>query len=711
MKTLIIIFTGILLSNLLYSQAIFNVKANGQQGDTAYIHYNDTLFLTSEGTEDLLIDEDFTNQTLGALNSNNIISFVDQCKNQKKCAWIDETGSDTIRQIFTNNLVTNSNLIAKFELRCGTQGSSCDGPDMANEGVYLQCSNDSGIVWDTINYWNPGAGYNLQLTSWNYYIDTLNFISSNIKIRWVQNNFSEYYNDNWGISNVKIYSPNYKVLWSTGDTTKNAQGFIPSSDSWYYVKYFNYYNTSFVTDSVYVKRVSPLNVDFTASVPITNDTIYACKNSNITFYSNFTGGTYGIQYYWDFGGGNQMINIPNQYYIFNDYGIYKVKLTARDFIDTISKTITVIVPNPPSFANTMADTTMYCLGDEVILNGNQHSRNSYYNLPRTYTQPVNEFFNFSTPLNSILHISLPYNKKITRHTDVEKITLKIEAYNTNPFKLLVYSPNQEYVKILTENSGPYYDLGLPFPSDDTIQGICYNYKFYENNNVNFLLYPLICNDIHTDTSYIVNGQQYYCSFMDTCNLIGEDNFFNYINSDVNGNWRLELSSPYGYDNGYLSSWSITFDSLFIDNYTQSYDYYPGYWTQENDTTHYPTPFTAITSHLNFNYYTYTVFDNYGCKYDTTIRVFVNACQGVKENEITENSNFSINPNPSKSSINIIKQNELVNEDEIKIFDVNGKLVKKVNTKKTQVNINISDLSQGVYFVKIGSESKKFVKKD
>lgn len=80
------------------------------------------------------------------------------------------------------------------------------------------------------------------------------------------------------------------------------------------------------------------------------------------------------------------------------------------------------------------------------------------------------------------------------------------------------------------------------------------------------------------------------------------------------------------------------------------------------------------------------------------------------NFITDN--YKIYLNPATNVINVVaKTGSSINQTEI--TDINGRIVKSTTPKALQSEINISELTSGVYFVKVVSElgagSTKFVK--
>tara|TARA_B110000444_G_C18385103_1_gene386661 strand:- start:268 stop:558 length:291 start_codon:yes stop_codon:yes gene_type:complete len=76
-------------------------------------------------------------------------------------------------------------------------------------------------------------------------------------------------------------------------------------------------------------------------------------------------------------------------------------------------------------------------------------------------------------------------------------------------------------------------------------------------------------------------------------------------------------------------------------------------------------------------------------------VYVDACLGVK-NEIFED--FKIYPNPNNGSFEIQMTN-LSAKTEIEILDLNGKIIYKNTYSNKNQNINIENISRGVYIVK------------
>jgi len=75
---------------------------------------------------------------------------------------------------------------------------------------------------------------------------------------------------------------------------------------------------------------------------------------------------------------------------------------------------------------------------------------------------------------------------------------------------------------------------------------------------------------------------------------------------------------------------------------------------------------------------------------------------ANENEI----NFAILPNPANTQLTIRHSKEI---SSVLLYDAAGKLLKTYTVKETNPTLDISDLSNGVYFIIVDGKSVKFIK--
>ena len=78
-------------------------------------------------------------------------------------------------------------------------------------------------------------------------------------------------------------------------------------------------------------------------------------------------------------------------------------------------------------------------------------------------------------------------------------------------------------------------------------------------------------------------------------------------------------------------------------------------------------------------------------------------------EITNSSNFTLYPNPTNNQVNISWNQLKEGRVKITIYDVLGKEIYNNNTfkleRKQQINIDISDFENGIYFIKFETNQK------
>ncbi len=84
------------------------------------------------------------------------------------------------------------------------------------------------------------------------------------------------------------------------------------------------------------------------------------------------------------------------------------------------------------------------------------------------------------------------------------------------------------------------------------------------------------------------------------------------------------------------------------------------------------------------------------------------------NEIIENNNFVMYPNPANENVIITLNATQKSEGNVNLFDMKGALVKSINTQlvagMNSVNLSLTDLPKGMYFVQINSNESTLTKK-
>jgi len=112
-------------------------------------------------------------------------------------------------------------------------------------------------------------------------------------------------------------------------------------------------------------------------------------------------------------------------------------------------------------------------------------------------------------------------------------------------------------------------------------------------------------------------------------------------------------------------------------------------------------------------YTVTVTDSKQCTFEKTF--VVQAIGGI--NDVESAFSFNILPNPASGFINLTFKGISNKSAVIKLYDVQGKIIKSQNTfvqEGSKIQIDINSLSQGIYFAELAFDGntikKKFIKK-
>lgn len=151
-----------------------------------------------------------------------------------------------------------------FDVSCGgfvefdmvysiqSQGTPCEGPDLAHEGVELQYSTDNGATWQTLVYFSPGGyqlpnnpgttgsvvspPYTTPYTSWSTFSIPIppGAITPGTMFQWIQENSSGANFDNWGLDNIAINAGpcnSAVVNWDNGMMDTTSYWVVPTTDT------------------------------------------------------------------------------------------------------------------------------------------------------------------------------------------------------------------------------------------------------------------------------------------------------------------------------------------------------------------------------------------------------------------------------------------------------------------------------------------------
>jgi subtilisin-like proprotein convertase family protein len=225
---------------------------------------------------------------------------------------------------------------------------------------------------------------------------------------------------------------------------------------------------------------------------------------------------------------------------------------------------------------------------------------------------------------------------ITSGADIEQICLDIEHSYIGDIEIALTCPNGTTVSLMNAyNQTPFgwtelvpggcgNGIGTFLGNDTNIDGgnpgsPVWSYCFSTTNNT----FNTICAE-NTAGNTIIND--YGFASMNPNGVYLPDGDFNqFAGCPINGNWTISVQDNQGIDDGYIFSWGIYFNaSLYPEsegyqNYvvTEGWAADPTIISGQNDTLIVIQPSTpGITN------YTYSITDNFGCNYDTTVSFVV-----------------------------------------------------------------------------------------
>lgn len=118
-------------------------------------------------------------------------------------------------------------------------------------------------------------------------------------------------------------------------------------------------------------------------------------------------------------------------------------------------------------------------------------------------------------------------------------------------------------------------------------------------------------------------------------------------------------------------------------------------------------YTIDASYLTGNYYLVFGADDWGTNWSIDNIQIIEGTAGIKNNTLI---GISVYPNPSSDLVNIASSdNALINQ--ISVTDLNGRVVKTIAAEGVSaVQVNIADLSAGVYLLSLTSDNGSYTQK-
>ncbi len=344
---------------------------------------------------------------------------------------------------------------------------------------------------------------------------------------------------------------------------------------------------------------------------------------------------------WEFGDGTtDAVNWPQVSHVFAEPGIYSVQLNVSDNLgcsNNYADVFLVKVSTYPDFtvlteSFSICTPDQYYLGvssdisDSLISNSNLNSWISHTisgNSDNDLQDPLLIPDNQSECLNhSINYSSFPDDAIIQSIDDIANIWVNFEHSYMGDLVISLTCPDNTEILLHAQEGGGTH-LGEPVDDDGSMEiGIGYDYFWT----------PAATNGTWADEAQGANtlpsGEYQGLEPMDL--LTG---------CPLNGTWTLTFCDMWSSDNGYLFSWGVNFGQ---PDMSESYLISPiygancdsSYWTGPNiiDQTS-GCDFVLVDFQDEGVYeYTYTVVNDYGCSFDTTVSVHLELSTPVSAGE-------------------------------------------------------------------------------
>ncbi|MEB2342921.1 MAG: PKD domain-containing protein, partial [Flavobacteriia bacterium] len=319
---------------------------------------------------------------------------------------------------------------------------------------------------------------------------------------------------------------------------------------------------------------------------------------------------------WDFGDGTVQDNAPAVVnHAYAQPGAYTAQLYLEDDNGCASTNLVdllTLVGTHPTFIGVTG--TSGCSAEELCLTGSV-TPTTWNELPDANLGggvflPDNVGECFSTTL-TFTHFAP--GQTLTNVNQLLGICVNMEHSFMGDLIIRIIGPTGQTVILHQQGGGGTY-LGIPVDNEATpnVQGTCWEYCWS----------PAASNG-----TWAANGtggtlpSGTYQSLQSLAGLLG---------SPLNGTWTFEVCDMWGIDNGFICDWGLEFDPALYPGLIQFTPVYgagcdSSYWSGPNISSTSANCDQVCTTGLSpgNHAFIYTVVDDFGCTYDTTVTVTIN----------------------------------------------------------------------------------------
>ncbi len=745
---------------LFIALTLFSLNAHSQcgfaKGDTIMALCGDSVELQVDGDSLItILGDDFNDQSLDAgFFSNGSIDFSEPCSptpDHSPYAWMGPS-TNSPRYLRTKDLNTNEATRICFDLRFPPQesGSPCEGPDLVDEGVALEYSNDGGSTWQQITYFNPDSTCSY-FTVWRTFCLNVppQAQTNSTRFRWYQKPVSGSDFDHWGLDDVQILEDpdNLVYDWGNGPGNNTDSVLFPTDSTDYSVTITDTADNDTCIAEAHV-GYAPLDISIQPDSPI------VCGGDSARLQAVVEGGTcpYTLHLEDNVGDGwnGASVSVSTNGEILREYraACGNVQYTFEvETKDTLSLSYA-----PGSNNDENAFSLIAPSGDTVFSDGPSPNVGTVYQQIVVCPQDTGRFsYNWDPGLS--MSDSTAYDPKTgvskpTSHTVYVQDTLN--SFCSDTASTLVDTSEAPSVSIGPDTSF-CMDTSLTLTPSK-------NYSVHLWND------SILTNMLSVDSSFGTPTQKHWltvtdsngCQASDTVTLtvldtpgvdLGADtnlcpsdsiildpgSFSSYLWDNGSTAQTHPVGAPssgtkthsvtVGASNGCYGNSSITIGKQLTpnvdlgpdttlcasDTITYSTSYSNPVWDDgSTGSTHsIDTSKTGVDSSEHW----LMAENSYGCKGKDTVIVTFSICGAVAHHRT--DSRIRIMPNPSSKKVRIQVSDKIHrSETQLLIYDQTGKQVlqKELSKEVRKVWIDVSDLPTGTYLLRMEGNGKSFLRK-
>lgn len=367
----------------------------------------------------------------------------------------------------------------------------------------------------------------------------------------------------------------------------------------------------------------------TAVANVVSETIpvLGCQDEVFSFDASASYAATGFnieQYIWDFGDGNMdSTSGATTQHSFPEPGEYVTQVTVIDdngCVNTNLVDLQILVSTTPLFTGLTPSQTI-CQGETLALDGSNTTAVTWSAIPGSnigspIALPDLQGVPFSTP---ITFNNFAPGQTLTDANDLLSVCVNMEHTFIGDLVISLTCPNGQSIDFHQQNGGGTF-VGDANDADDIdpIIGTCWNYCWS----------PTATLGTWADEAYIntMPTSQGSALIPDTYSSV--EPFSDLVGCPLNGTWTFTVVDLWGADNGFLCDWELNFDPALFPSLTTFTpvlglnDADSAYWTGPDIGDVGPATGTITATTPGEHEYTFSVIDNFGCTYDTTITITV-----------------------------------------------------------------------------------------